>query len=52
MQEPSTMQVTTIGIDLAKSVFQVHGVDAAGSMVVKIYWFGIKFAALARRQRP
>jgi len=22
------MQITTIGLDLAKSVFQVHGVDA------------------------
>jgi hypothetical protein len=22
--------VTTIGLDIAKSVFQVHGVDAAG----------------------
>jgi transposase len=28
------MQVTTIGVDLAKSVFQVHGVDAAGETVV------------------
>ncbi len=28
------MQVTTIGLDLAKSVFQVHGVDAAGRVVV------------------
>ena len=28
------MQVTTIGIDLAKSVFQVHGVDAAGGVAV------------------
>jgi len=26
---------TTIGIDLAKTVFQVHGVDAAGAAVVK-----------------
>lgn len=23
--------VTTIGLDIAKSVFQVHGVDAAGA---------------------
>ena len=23
------MQVTTIGLDLAKNVFQVHGIDAA-----------------------
>jgi transposase len=29
------MDVTTIGLDLAKSVFQVHGVDAAGQMVVR-----------------
>ena len=27
-------KVTTIGLDLAKSVFQVHGVDAAGGVVV------------------
>jgi transposase len=29
------MQVATIGLDLAKSVFQVHGVDAAGKIVVQ-----------------
>jgi transposase len=29
------MQITTIGLDLAKSVFQVHGVDAAGQIVVR-----------------
>ncbi len=29
------MQVSTIGLDLAKSVFQVHGVDAAGEVVVR-----------------
>ena len=28
-------EVTTIGLDLAKSVFQVHGVDAHGKMVVR-----------------
>jgi len=27
--------VTTIGLDLAKSVFQVHGVDAEGTAVVR-----------------
>jgi transposase len=31
----SIMKVTTIGIDLAKSVFQVHGVDARGHVVVR-----------------
>ena len=29
------MQVITFGIDLAKNVFQIHGVDAAGHAVVK-----------------
>jgi transposase len=29
------MNITTIGLDLAKSVFQVHGVDATGQAVVR-----------------
>jgi transposase len=29
------MRVATIGLDIAKSVFQVHGVDAAGQAVVR-----------------
>lgn len=28
------MQITTIGLDLAKNVFQIHGVDARGQIVV------------------
>ena len=28
-------EVTTIGLDLAKSVFQVHGVDASGKTVIR-----------------
>jgi transposase len=28
-------QVSTIGLDLAKTLFQVHGVDAAGAVVVR-----------------
>jgi transposase len=28
-------QMTTIGLDLAKNVFQVHGVDAEGTVVVR-----------------
>jgi transposase len=28
-------EVTTIGLDLAKNVFQAHGVDAAGAVVVR-----------------
>ena len=29
------MQITTIGLDIAKNVFQVHGVDAAEKVVVR-----------------
>jgi transposase len=29
------MQVTTIGLDIAKLVFQVHGVDAGGKVVIR-----------------
>ncbi len=29
------MKITTIGIDLAKQVFQVHGVDAHGKAALK-----------------
>ena len=28
-------QITTVGLDIAKSVFQVHGVDATGEVVLK-----------------
>ena len=27
--------ITTIGFDIAKSVFQVHGVDATGQVVIR-----------------
>jgi len=27
--------IKTIGLDIAKSVFQVHGVDAGGQMVIR-----------------
>jgi transposase len=29
------MKITTVGIDLAKDVFQIHGVDAQGQVVLK-----------------
>jgi transposase len=29
------MQITTIGLDIAKNVFQVHGIDAAENVVVR-----------------
>jgi transposase len=28
-------EVSTIGLDIAKSVFQVHGVDALGAVVLR-----------------
>ena len=34
-KEPSMEQVITIGLDLAKNVFQVHGIDAAGKVLVR-----------------
>ena len=27
--------ITTIGLDIAKSVFQVHGTDAAGNVIIR-----------------
>ncbi len=27
--------ITTIGLDIAKSVFQVHGVDATGQVIIR-----------------
>jgi transposase len=27
--------ITTIGLDIAKSVFQVHGVDAVGQVIIR-----------------
>lgn len=38
------MAVSTIGLDLAKNVFQVHGVDKKGAVVVR--------KALRRSQMP
>jgi transposase len=34
-REPSMGDITTIGLDLAKNVFQVHAVDEAGNVVVR-----------------
>jgi hypothetical protein len=42
------MKITTVGMDLAKQVFQVHGVDAQG----KAIWFcrvGERGAVFPRR---
>src|SRR4029077_13760056 len=34
-QEPLMQTVTTVGLDIAKSVFQVHGIDAEGKVVIR-----------------
>jgi len=34
-EAPTIRSISTIGLDIAKSVFQVHGVDAAGQVVVR-----------------
>ena|SRR5215471_11166328 len=33
--EPSMSEITTIGLDLAKHLFQVHGIDAQGTTVLR-----------------
>src|ERR1700730_13783965 len=57
-KEPTMETITTIGLDIAKSVFQVHGVDAQGKEIVRRqlkrrYVFGIlpKTSALPRWHR-
>src|SRR5262249_13888979 len=35
MGEPSMQAITTVGLDIAKSVFQVHGVYAAGKVIIR-----------------
>jgi transposase len=30
--EPPEMEISTIGLDIAKSVFQVHGIDGSGAV--------------------
>src|SRR3954451_6817363 len=34
-REPSMSEISTIGLDLAKNVFQVHGVDRSGAVVLR-----------------
>ena len=35
LEEASVKEVSTIGLDLAKYVFQLHGADAAGALVFR-----------------
>src|SRR4030088_3329333 len=52
-REPSMGDITTIGLDLAKNVFQLHAVDEAGSVVMrKRLRRGQVLAFFARILRP
>ena len=53
------MQITTIGLDIAKNVFQVHGIDVAEKVVVRKqlrrgqvlkFFAGLRRASLAWRR--
>jgi transposase len=46
------MQITTIGLDIAKNVFQVHGIDAAEKVVVKKQLRRNKLMSFSRICRP
>ena len=37
------MEITTVGLDIAKRVFQLHGVDAAGKAVLRRNCNGRKY---------
>ena len=50
--------IATIGLDIAKSVFQVHGVDAVGAVVIRrkltrgrVLGFFEKLPPMSRRDR-
>ena len=34
-EEPSAMNISTVGLDLAKNVFQVHAIDDTGQVIVR-----------------
>jgi transposase len=44
--------ISTIGLDVAKSVFQVHGVDAAGQVVIRRQLRRRQVAAFFRKLPP
>lgn len=46
------MRITTIGVDLAKNVFQVHGVDAQGKAVVARKLLRKQFLAFFEKLKP
>jgi transposase len=45
-------EVSTIGLDLAKSVFQVHGADASGAVVLRKKLRRVQVLSLFAAQPP
>jgi hypothetical protein len=41
--------ITTIGLDIAKSVFQVHGIDAEGNVTLLIFRYCFSIANLGKK---
>ena len=46
------MHITTIGLDLAKHWFQIHGIDAAGRVAVRRRLRRPEVVEFFRRQEP
>lgn len=46
------MKITTIGVDLAKNVFQLHGVDRHGKTVLKKQLRREQMAAFFAKRAP
>jgi transposase len=45
-------EITTVGIDLAKTIFQIHAVDAAGRVIVQKALKRRDLSTLFSRLRP
>ena len=45
-------QVSTIGLDIAKNVFQAHGIDETGEVVVRRQWRRRQVLAFFGRLTP
>src|ERR1035437_10051135 len=52
LEEPSMTTIPTIGLDIAKSVFQVHGVDAEGKVIIRRQLKRRYVLAFFRKQAP
>jgi transposase len=51
-REPPAMSITMIGLDTAKSVFQLHGIDASGKVQLKRKLRRSELIAFFEKQQP